>query len=210
MRGDVLKAELLVAVLEEVQQALCNHVERVTAQSDVPPDRRREQRDEFKQEDYDADEVRVFHEEHLVLQLEICLCAALEIVSQERTHHAEDVQRVGKLLKQLCARDDVLLAPCEESRKINRECWSLILMLHRWPRKKTSSVASSSPRNVCTWFSSFMRHTAWSMYHGALPTTNSFRDIVSFFSVSVECRPWKGRGPRRRRAPQRQTAGRRA
>ena len=35
--GDCLKVELLVAALKEVQQALCNSVERVAAQLDVPP-----------------------------------------------------------------------------------------------------------------------------------------------------------------------------
>ena len=113
--------ELLVVALEEVQQALGNRVERVAAQLAVPPDRRRQQREEFEREDQDADEVRVFHEEHLVLQCEICLCAALELLHQARTRHAEDVQRVGKSMKQRRVRDEVLLAACEEL-KIDGKC----------------------------------------------------------------------------------------
>ena len=61
--------------------------------------------------------------------------------------------------------------------------------------EKMSSVASFRPRNVCTGFSSFMRYAAWSMYHGVHPTTEPFRNLVaffSFFSMSVERRPWKG------------------
>ena len=43
--------ELLVAALEEVQQALCDCVERVAEQLATPPDRRREQREKLERED---------------------------------------------------------------------------------------------------------------------------------------------------------------
>ena len=66
--GDGLKAVLLLVALKEVQQALCNSVERVAAQLAVPPDRSRERREGFEREDKDADEVCVFLQKCLFLQ----------------------------------------------------------------------------------------------------------------------------------------------